>query len=171
MQRAFRSDSGRLSHYGRGDWIRTSDHLHPMQVRYQAAPRPERGSTPRVGKTSRFSLGAVPGWFNQNLRQGARPTLNELSTPTGLAEPVFTPSSIWSVLGAMLQPLLETDDLFAQFGERGARNRGSRHVEGCLQRIFGVALPRRIRRGKTDRKGWLVMRERALFGSRFIFGR
>ena len=26
----------------RGDWIRTSDPLHPMQVRYQAAPLPER---------------------------------------------------------------------------------------------------------------------------------
>ena len=26
---------------GRGDWIRTSDHLHPMQVRYQAALRPD----------------------------------------------------------------------------------------------------------------------------------
>ena len=23
---------------GRSDWIRTSDPLHPMQVRYQAAP-------------------------------------------------------------------------------------------------------------------------------------
>ena len=26
---------------GRGDWIRTNDPLHPMQVRYRAAPRPE----------------------------------------------------------------------------------------------------------------------------------
>ncbi len=26
---------------GRGDWIRTSGPLHPMQVRYQAAPHPE----------------------------------------------------------------------------------------------------------------------------------
>ncbi len=26
---------------GRGERIRTSDHLHPMQVRYQAALRPE----------------------------------------------------------------------------------------------------------------------------------
>lgn len=25
---------------GRADWIRTSDHLHPMQVRYQTAPQP-----------------------------------------------------------------------------------------------------------------------------------
>ena|GEM_PF-1943574 len=25
----------------RGDWIRTSDPLHPMQVRYQTAPRPD----------------------------------------------------------------------------------------------------------------------------------
>jgi hypothetical protein len=29
---------------GRGDKIRTCDPLHPMQVRYQAAPRPDRGS-------------------------------------------------------------------------------------------------------------------------------
>ena len=29
--------SGRI---GRADWIRTSDHLHPMQVRYQAALQP-----------------------------------------------------------------------------------------------------------------------------------
>ncbi len=27
---------------GRGDWIRTSDLLRPMQVRYQAAPHPDR---------------------------------------------------------------------------------------------------------------------------------
>lgn|GEM_PF-4424905 len=27
--------------YCRVDWIRTSDHLHPMQVRYRAAPPPE----------------------------------------------------------------------------------------------------------------------------------
>ena len=26
--------------YGRGDWIRTSDPLHPMQVRYQTALLP-----------------------------------------------------------------------------------------------------------------------------------
>jgi hypothetical protein len=27
--------------FGRDDWIRTSDPLHPMQVRYRAALRPE----------------------------------------------------------------------------------------------------------------------------------
>ena len=27
---------------GRDDWIRTSDHLHPMQMRYQAALHPEQ---------------------------------------------------------------------------------------------------------------------------------
>ena len=27
--------------HGRGDWIRTSDHLNPIQVRYQAALRPD----------------------------------------------------------------------------------------------------------------------------------
>ena len=26
---------------GRDDWIRTSDHLHPMQMRYQAALHPD----------------------------------------------------------------------------------------------------------------------------------
>ena len=29
--------------FGRGEKIRTSDPLHPMQVRYQAALRPETG--------------------------------------------------------------------------------------------------------------------------------
>ena len=29
-----------INHIGRGEKIRTSDPLHPMQVRYQAAPRP-----------------------------------------------------------------------------------------------------------------------------------
>ena len=27
----------------RDDWIRTSDHAHPMRVRYQTAPHPEKG--------------------------------------------------------------------------------------------------------------------------------
>ena len=31
----------RASIAGRGDWIRTSDHLHPMQVRYRAALHPD----------------------------------------------------------------------------------------------------------------------------------
>jgi hypothetical protein len=31
-----------LREIGRGDKIRTCDPLHPMQVRYQAAPRPDR---------------------------------------------------------------------------------------------------------------------------------
>ena len=30
-----------LTSAGRGDWIRTSDPLHPMQVRYQAALHPD----------------------------------------------------------------------------------------------------------------------------------
>ncbi len=29
--------------FGRDDWIRTSDHTHPMRVRYQTAPHPENG--------------------------------------------------------------------------------------------------------------------------------
>ncbi len=36
--RSFRCEA---SIAGRGDWIRTSDHLHPMQVRYRAALHPE----------------------------------------------------------------------------------------------------------------------------------
>ena len=30
--------SGRLFEFGRSEWIRTTDPLHPMQMRYQAAP-------------------------------------------------------------------------------------------------------------------------------------
>jgi hypothetical protein len=32
----------RAQNHGRGDWIRTSDLLNPIQVRYQAALRPDR---------------------------------------------------------------------------------------------------------------------------------
>ena len=32
---------------GRGDWIRTSDLLNPIQVRYQAALRPDRPEVPQ----------------------------------------------------------------------------------------------------------------------------
>src|SRR5579864_1858165 len=32
---------------GRDDWIRTSDLTHPKRARYQAAPRPDRGRSPR----------------------------------------------------------------------------------------------------------------------------
>ena len=35
---------------GRGERIRTSDPLHPMQVRYQAAPRPESESAESSGR-------------------------------------------------------------------------------------------------------------------------
>jgi hypothetical protein len=42
----FRGDAGDRNEgrekIGRGDKIRTCDPLHPMQVRYQAAPRPDR---------------------------------------------------------------------------------------------------------------------------------
>ena len=38
---------------GRGEWIRTIGPLHPMQVRYRAAPRPD--STPSIaGGIRRF---------------------------------------------------------------------------------------------------------------------
>ena len=33
---------------GRGEVIRTLDPLHPMQVRYQAAPRPDRETYDRM---------------------------------------------------------------------------------------------------------------------------
>ncbi len=36
---------------GRSDWIRTSDPLHPMQVRYQTAPRSGRRDCSRPGRT------------------------------------------------------------------------------------------------------------------------
>ena len=39
-----RNDSVSLVFFGRGEKIRTSDPLHPMQVRYQAALRPEQTS-------------------------------------------------------------------------------------------------------------------------------
>lgn len=40
MKKGYR-DLVTLGFPGRGERIRTSDHLHPMQVRYQAALRPE----------------------------------------------------------------------------------------------------------------------------------
>jgi hypothetical protein len=33
---------------GRGDWIRTSDLLNPIQVRYQAALRPDEKASLRI---------------------------------------------------------------------------------------------------------------------------
>jgi hypothetical protein len=41
LGRVIRAKSGLI---GRGDKIRTCDPLHPMQVRYQAAPRPDRSA-------------------------------------------------------------------------------------------------------------------------------
>jgi hypothetical protein len=40
-QKAALRENGLLVSASRGDWIRTSDHLHPMQVRYRAALHPE----------------------------------------------------------------------------------------------------------------------------------
>jgi hypothetical protein len=41
-KRAFKSnDLKALENFSRVDWIRTSDPLHPIQVRYRAAPPPE----------------------------------------------------------------------------------------------------------------------------------
>ena len=39
---------GRVLDSGRGDWIRTSDHLNPIQVRYQTALHPAAGQTPSI---------------------------------------------------------------------------------------------------------------------------
>ena len=44
--------------FGRGERIRTSDPLHPMQVRYQAALRPETGilfEKQEIASSLRFS--------------------------------------------------------------------------------------------------------------------
>jgi hypothetical protein len=49
---------GRLSmpwEGGRGDWIRTSDLLNPIQVRYQAALRPD-GSV--LGRNPQYTMAA-----------------------------------------------------------------------------------------------------------------
>ncbi len=48
QQNAWRELAEKMNHWewttmiGRGEMIRTSDPLHPMQVRYQAALRPDR---------------------------------------------------------------------------------------------------------------------------------
>jgi hypothetical protein len=55
---------------GRGDWIRTSDHLHPMQVRYQAALRPESANyIRRLGKPLKMSRVAAHEGVLQAYRQ------------------------------------------------------------------------------------------------------
>ncbi len=46
------------SNFGRGERIRTSDHLHPMQVRYQAALRPEAANYISAGTRFRAALRA-----------------------------------------------------------------------------------------------------------------
>ncbi len=51
----------------RGDWIRTSDHLHPMQVRYRAALHPEipcpafRSDHPATLSGAKGRRDALPG--------------------------------------------------------------------------------------------------------------
>jgi hypothetical protein len=48
---------------GRGDWIRTSDLLNPIQVRYQAALRPdvmERAWSQKMGMARKTPLCATP---------------------------------------------------------------------------------------------------------------
>ena len=48
------TDCGYPEKNGRGDWIRTSDFLHPKQALYQAEPHPDRvaGYTLPMGRTS-----------------------------------------------------------------------------------------------------------------------
>ena len=46
---------------GRGERIRTSDHLHPMQVRYQAALRPEDADYSRAPqRMARHAISLMP---------------------------------------------------------------------------------------------------------------
>jgi hypothetical protein len=42
-----------LNQIGRGERIRTSDHVHPMHVRYQAALRPEALNYNRASNTNK----------------------------------------------------------------------------------------------------------------------
>ncbi len=66
----------KLCKCGRGERIRTSDHLHPMQVRYQAALRPEFSimtHSARKEKNNGLQFltqpGIVPkGWTSGNRR-------------------------------------------------------------------------------------------------------
>ena len=58
----------------RDDWIRTSDHTHPMRVRYQTAPHPELD---RV----------MSGWQDSNLR----PPAPKAGAMTGLR---YTPKKV-----------------------------------------------------------------------------
>ena len=48
---------------GRGDWIRTSDPLHPKQVRYQTALRPDSGGWRPEGLRYRFPLRLPRDYF------------------------------------------------------------------------------------------------------------
>ena len=43
-----------VTRIGRGEWIRTTDPLHPMQVRFQTAPRPDRRAA-----TKEYTLAAL----------------------------------------------------------------------------------------------------------------
>jgi hypothetical protein len=54
---------------GRGGGIRTRDPLHPMQVRYQAAPRPDEPEIIRTRKppsNSCWNLGKLRRAFDRN---------------------------------------------------------------------------------------------------------
>ncbi len=44
---------------GRGEWIRTTDLLRPMQVRYQTAPRPDKLQTRITSITAKSRLDRV----------------------------------------------------------------------------------------------------------------
>jgi peptide chain release factor 2 len=63
--------------YGRGDWIRTNDLLHPMQARYRAALHPDRDLNLAQGAFGFNSTGArlsaiIPSLW-KNFKVGCRP--------------------------------------------------------------------------------------------------
>src|SRR5439155_16277480 len=68
-KKAFRR-SGKPFHFGRDDWIRTSDLTHPKRARYQAAPRPVMNGFSMPSKFTfskcewSFLLTSTPLWFN-----------------------------------------------------------------------------------------------------------
>ena len=52
---------GLLNLTGRGERIRTSDHVHPMHVRYQAALRPEAADYSKQALLLEIAFGVARG--------------------------------------------------------------------------------------------------------------
>ena len=62
-----------MSRFCRDDWIRTSDPLHPMQVRYRAALRPEFPERGANLKKKYYPLNDNPTLFNASRSLGIDP--------------------------------------------------------------------------------------------------